>query len=143
MHNLLPFLVDLNLYGCPEHELVPKRGFASNLLIPTIHYCDKLFGHRMKWGLQGLYSLGIFIIEYQGEDVDSFSEEVLLPSTLLRFNIIRFPHLKLLNGKGFQHLTLLKELAIDECNKLECILEEGLPTSPFFLLYILTIALCT
>lgn len=66
-----------------------------------------------------------------------------MPSTLLRFNIIRFPHLKLLNGKGFQHLTLLKELAIDECNKLECILEEGLPTSPFFLLYILTIALCT
>ena len=64
--------------------------------------------------------------------MDSFPEEVFLPSTLLRFNIIRFPHLKSLNGKGFQYLTLLRELAIDECNKLECISEEGLPTSLFF-----------
>ena len=51
MHNFLPFLLDLNLYGCPEHELVPKGGFPSNLQILTIHYCGELFGHRMEWGL--------------------------------------------------------------------------------------------
>nr|POE76955.1 putative disease resistance rpp13-like protein 1 [Quercus suber] len=129
MHTLLPSLVTLELLDCPELESFPEGGLPSNLVKLEISSCNKLISCRMEWGLQSLHSLKEFSIAHKYEEVDSFPEEVLLPPSLAYFSILDFSNMKSLNGKGFQHLTSLKTLSIERCHKLECLPEEGLPTS--------------
>ncbi len=133
MHTLLPSLVALLLSWCPELESFPDGGLPSNLKTLDIYYCDKLFSHRMEWGLQGLHSLKSFHIHTKQIEVESFPEETLLPVTLTSLAISSFPNLESLNSKGFQHLISLERLAISSCYKLQCLPEEGLPTSLSFL----------
>ncbi|XP_075647066.1 putative disease resistance RPP13-like protein 1 [Castanea sativa] len=128
MHTLLPSLLYLKLWFCPELESFPEGGLPSNLQILEIDWCDKLFLRRMEWGLQSLHSLREIEIWYYGTEVGSFPEEALLPPSLVRLNIA-FPQLTSLNGRGFQHLTLLKELEIRFCGNLQCLPEEGFPAS--------------
>ncbi|KAF3964944.1 hypothetical protein CMV_010820 [Castanea mollissima] len=128
MHTLLPSLLYLKLKDCPELESFPEGGLPSNLQILEIDWCDKLFLRRMEWGLQSLHSLREIEIWYNGTEVGSFPEEALLPPSLVRLNIV-FPQLTSLNGRGFQHLTLLKQLEIWVCDKLQCLPEEGFPAS--------------
>ncbi|XP_050284024.1 putative disease resistance protein At3g14460 [Quercus robur] len=128
MHTLLPSLIYLNLWDCPELESFPEGGLPSNLQMLEIVLCEKLFLRRMEWGLQSLHSLREIIIRYYGREVGSFTEEALLPPSLIRLDI-SFPHLTSLNGKGFQHLTLLKQLEILNCDNLQRLPEEGFPAS--------------
>ncbi|XP_050283360.1 putative disease resistance protein At3g14460 [Quercus robur] len=132
MHTLLPSLLYLELRDCPELESFPEGGLPSNLQILEINWCDKLFLRRMEWGLQSLHSLREIEISYHGREVGSFPEEAWLPPSLIRLNIV-FPQLTSLNGRGFQHLTLLKQLEIWVCHKLQCLPEEGFPASLSFL----------
>ncbi|XP_050283310.1 putative disease resistance protein At3g14460 [Quercus robur] len=132
MHTLLPSLLYLELRDCPELESFPEGGLPSNLQILQIGLCDKLFLRRMEWGLQSLHSLREIIIRYYAREVGSFPEEALLPPSLIRLSIT-FPHLTSLNGRGFQHLTLLKQLEIWCCNNLQRLPEEGFPASLSFL----------
>ena len=129
MVTLLPSLSSLQLYKCPELDSFPKDGLPSNLKTLTIQYCDKLISCRKEWGLQALHSLRDFIIWSKCEELKSFPEEKLLPPTLTNFSISFSPNLKPLNGKGFQHLTSLQSLTIWSCDKLQCLPEQGLPTS--------------
>ncbi|KAL0009569.1 hypothetical protein SO802_011071 [Lithocarpus litseifolius] len=131
MHTLLPSLVALQLYGCPELESFPQGGLPSNLVTLCIFMCEKLISYRMEWGLQGLHSLKVLKVESKCEEVKSFPEEALLPPTLTTFSISSFANLKSLNAKGFRHLNSLKSLKLWHCNKLQCLPEEGLPTSLF------------
>ena len=75
-----------------------------------------------------VYSLREIIIRYYGGEVGSFPEEALLPPSLIRLDI-SFPHLTSLNGSGFEHLALLKQLEIWSCHNLQCLPEEGFPAS--------------
>ena len=75
-----------------------------------------------------LHSLREIEIRYDGREGGSFPEEALLPPSLIRLNIT-FPHLTSLNGRGFQHLTLLKQLEIWVCKNLQRLPEEGFPAS--------------
>ena len=134
MHTLLPSLLYLELCYCPELESFPEGGLPSNLQILEIGSCDKLFLRRREWGLQSLHSLREIIIRYHGREVGSFPEEASLPSSLIRLTI-SFPHLTSLNGSGFEHLALLKQLEIWSCHNLQCLPEEGFP-APFFLFFI-------
>lgn len=129
MVTLLPSLSSLQLYKCPELDSFPKDGLPSNLKTLTIQYCEKLISCRKEWGLQTLHSLRDFIICSKSEELESFPKEAILPPTLTNFSISSFPNLKSLNGKGFQHLTSLKSLMIWSCDKLQCLPEQGLPTS--------------
>jgi hypothetical protein len=70
-----------------------------------------------------------FSIGDKSEDVESFPDEGLLPTSLTYLHIKGFPNLKSLDKKGLQHLTALKELKIWDCPKLECMPEDGLPAS--------------
>ncbi|XP_075648760.1 putative disease resistance protein At3g14460 [Castanea sativa] len=133
MHTLLPSLMTLRLVRCPELESVANGSFPSNLQILEICYCNKFFPCYMQWSLQSLHSLKEFIIAYQGNKVDSFPDEALLPPSLIRFSILTFQNLKLLNGKGLQHLSSLQELSINRCNNLVSLPEEGWPASLSFL----------
>ncbi|KAF3957221.1 hypothetical protein CMV_017746 [Castanea mollissima] len=63
----------------------------------------------------------------------SFPDEALLPPSLIRFSILTFQNLKLLNSKGLQHLSSLQELSINRCNNLVSLPEEGWPASLSFL----------
>nr|POF00456.1 putative disease resistance rpp13-like protein 1 [Quercus suber] len=113
MHTLLPSLVRLELRWCPELESFP----------------EKLISRRMELGLQGLHSLRSFTISDHRKELESFPEEALLPPNLTDFAIGILPYLKSLNGKGFQPLTSLKHLTIWDCNNLDGLLEDVLPTS--------------
>ncbi|XP_050288530.1 putative disease resistance protein At3g14460 isoform X2 [Quercus robur] len=128
MHAFLPSLLYLELWYCPELESFPVGGLPSNLQILEIDSCDKLFLRHMEWGLQSLHSLREIKIWYDGREVGSFLEDASFPPSLIRLTI-SFPQLTSLNGKGFQHLTSLKELQIGYCDKLQCLPEEGFPAS--------------
>uniref|UniRef100_A0A2N9J1E4 HMA domain-containing protein n=1 Tax=Fagus sylvatica TaxID=28930 RepID=A0A2N9J1E4_FAGSY len=125
----LPYLKKLEIEGCPELESFPEEGLPSNLERLDILDCDKLFSRRREWRWHSLKKLREFRVESHCEELGNFPEEAWLPSTLTHFKILSFRNLKSLNGRGFQHLTSLKSLELAYCNELQCLPEEGLPTS--------------
>jgi Leucine-rich repeat (LRR) protein len=129
MHILLLSLEGLVIIGCPEVESFPERGLPSNLNLIGIQDCEKLIANRMGWGLQNLLILKHFSICGENEDLESFPEAQLLPTSLTSLSIIRFPNLKCLDKKGLQHLIALEELNIWYCPKLKYMPEQGLPAS--------------
>ena len=124
-----PSLVCLDLYECRELESFPEGGLPSSLESLAIHRCEKLIYRRMEFGLQCLHSLRSFTISNHCNKLESFPEEALLPPNLTDFAISYLPNLKSLNGKGLKPLTSLKNLRIQGCNDLDCLLEDVLPTS--------------
>jgi Leucine-rich repeat (LRR) protein len=132
MHSLLPSLSHLEIRDCLELELCPEGGFPSKLQSLEIWKCNKLIAGLMQWGLQTLPSLSRFTIGGH-ENVESFPEEMLLPSSLTSLHIYDLEHVKSLDYKGLQHLTSLTELVISSCPLIESMPEEGLPSSLFSL----------
>ncbi|XP_021296032.1 putative disease resistance protein At3g14460 [Herrania umbratica] len=132
MHTFLPSLQSLNLFNCPKLESFPDGGLPSNLNSLVISNCDKLIAKRLELGLQRLPSLKDLTIMGQCEDVVSFPEEGLLPTSLTSLSISEFSSLEYLNNE-LQHLTLLQELEIFGCLKLKWFPDEGLPVSLSYL----------
>ena len=85
------------------------------------------------WGLQGLPSLRSFCVRGAYENWNSFPERGFLPSSLTSLEICDLQHLKSLVGDELQHLTALKKLGIGCCPNLQCMPEDGLPSSLSFL----------
>ncbi|XP_059441960.1 putative disease resistance RPP13-like protein 1 [Corylus avellana] len=81
MHILLPSLEGLYIWHCPKVESFPEGGLPSNLKSISIERCKKLIASRMRWGLQNLSFLRSLSIGGNSEDVESFPEEQLLPTT--------------------------------------------------------------
>ncbi|XP_059652806.1 putative disease resistance RPP13-like protein 1 [Cornus florida] len=136
MHTFLPSLQSLRIQNCPEVESFPDGGLPSNLTTLCILYCEKLMKGRMGWGLQSLSSLrNIWFLggKYEEEALESFPEELLLPTTLTYLCICDLPNLKSLNNKGIQCLTSLEILRIHHCLKLHSLPAEGLPNSLSYL----------
>ncbi|KAL5548707.1 hypothetical protein UlMin_003938 [Ulmus minor] len=137
----LPSLKSIHIWDCDEMEGVFVRqsrqemdtnAFPSLQSI-SIWSCKKLWKNRMNWGLERLPSLmrlSLYLFQIE-EEVDSFPEEGLLPTTLADLCIQgQFcKKLKGLNGRGFQHLTSLQYLKIQGCEQLEYLPQEGLPRS--------------
>ncbi|XVF23590.1 hypothetical protein REPUB_Repub13aG0052200 [Reevesia pubescens] len=128
MQSLFPSLVVLQIVDCPEIGLFP--GLPSKLQSIYITSSDKLIAGLIsrEWSLQSLPSLTRFQIS-GGEEIESFPDEDLLPSTLTFLHITNLPNLKFLNDKGLQHLTSLSHLTIYNCPKLKSMLAERLPHS--------------
>jgi len=129
MNILLPLLEKLHVEDCPEIEYFHEGALPSNLNEISIFNCEKLFASQMGWGLQKLQSVRRFIICGKYEDVESFPEVGLLPTSLTFLYINGFRNLRSLDKMGLQHLTALKGLDIQNCPKLECMPKEGLPAS--------------
>ncbi|KAJ7005056.1 hypothetical protein NC653_009771 [Populus alba x Populus x berolinensis] len=127
MHSLLPSLTHLGISNCSEVECL-EGGFPSTLQSLAILNCNKLIAGRMQWGLQTLPSLSRFTFGWD-ENVESFPEEMLLPSSLTSLVIDDLEHLKYLDYKGLEHLTSLTQLRISYCPLIESMPEEGLPSS--------------
>jgi hypothetical protein len=69
----------------------------------------------------------------KSEDVVSFPERGLLPSSLTYLHILGFLNLKSLDKNGLQHLTSLQGLTVHDCPKLNYMPDEGLPPSLSFI----------
>ena len=124
----LSSLQRLTLAGCSQ-LLFHNIGLPSDLCELEILSCNQL-KPQADWGLQRLASLTKFEIGAKFEigggcqDVESFPEELLLPSTLTTLEIEDFP-LKSLDGRGLQQLTSLTKLSIRRCHQLQFNLQEG------------------
>ncbi|KAJ6683185.1 hypothetical protein OIU74_021276 [Salix koriyanagi] len=130
MDALLPSLEDLRLFLLPKLEVFPEGGLPSKLKSLYIEDCSKLIAARMQWSLQSLPSLSKFTVGVD-ENVESFPEEMLLPSTLASLEIWSLKTLKSLNYSGLQHLTSLEQLTITDCPNLQSMPGEDPSTLAF------------
>ncbi|KAG2674996.1 hypothetical protein I3760_13G163400 [Carya illinoinensis] len=119
MHILCPSLYWLHLGKCPEIESFPEGGLPSKLGDILIRDCDKL----------NLPSIRSLIIKGNCKDVESFPEAGLVPTSLLRLYISKFPNMRSLDYKALRHLTSIETLMIECCPKLKFMQEEGLLAS--------------
>ncbi|XP_062117674.1 putative disease resistance RPP13-like protein 1 [Humulus lupulus] len=127
---LLPSLQELVIYDCPELESLPRFGLPLSLRELTIKDCDKVIASRKNWNLRALPNLISFDFGwYKGEDMVSFLEQGLLPTSLTSLKIDGVACLKTLDDKGFQELTSLKELHIYGCPNLQSLPVKGVPPS--------------
>nr|KYP56515.1 Putative disease resistance RPP13-like protein 1 [Cajanus cajan] len=140
----LPFALDmfanlrsLHFYDCPQLESFPEGGLPSNLRKLEIEGCPKLVASREEWGLFELHSLKELRVSDDFENVESFPEEGLLPSSLSDLYLIGCSKLTTTNSSGFLHLKSLKSFYILTCPRLECLPEEGL-TNTRSVLFILS-----
>lgn len=129
MHSILPSLRELRISGCPKVESFPEGGLPSCLSSLYIGGCNKLIARRWEWHLQNLPLLTSFGIFDENENLKSFPEEELLPSTLTYLSMFGLSCLKNLDGRGLQHLTSLTTLVVSGCPELQAMPEEGLPMS--------------
>ncbi|XP_054790915.1 putative disease resistance protein RGA1 isoform X2 [Prosopis cineraria] len=130
MHALLPSLRYLQLYHCPQLQLVSQRCLPSSLVHISIHDCPKLIASRMRWGLHRLHSLRDLLVgAHEFENVESFLEEEHMPPNLKCLYIDRCSNLTKINNNGLLSLTSLQCLHISNCPNLQCLPEEGLPKS--------------
>ncbi|XP_022747848.1 putative disease resistance protein At3g14460 [Durio zibethinus] len=119
MHSLFPFLEGLIISDCREIRSFPSEGLPSKLKTISISESDKLITGmtRREWSLQTLPFLTRFKIESSKLEIECFPDEHLLPSSLTDLEIWGLPNLKLLNSKGFQHLTSLRHLHISHLSE--------------------------
>ncbi|PON34423.1 NB-ARC domain, LRR domain containing protein [Parasponia andersonii] len=130
LHTLLPFLQHLEITDCPELESFPRSTLPFSLRKLEIGYNNKVVAQLRNWNLQALPNLTSFtILRCEDEDIESFPEEGLLPTTITHLNIYSLDCLKSLDERGFQELTSLRDLCIRNCQNLQTLPEEGLPTS--------------
>ncbi|XVF83312.1 hypothetical protein PTKIN_Ptkin16aG0476700 [Pterospermum kingtungense] len=140
MRSLFPSLEELSISECPEIESLPKEGLPSKLKSVCIESSDKLIGGMMRrnrnreWTLQTLPSLTHFAI-FQAKEIEigCFPDEHLLPPSLTDLWISDLPNLKVLDDKGFQHLTSLRRLYILGCAKLQSMPPKSLLASLSYL----------
>ncbi|XP_062118184.1 putative disease resistance RPP13-like protein 1 [Humulus lupulus] len=122
-----PFLDYVSISDCPVLESLLDWGSHSKLKTLYLWNTKVLFENRIKWDLQKLSCLEHIMIT--GWENDSFPDEGLLPITLKTIVIRNCSKLETLNGKAFQQLTSLTSLFISDCENLQCLPEEELPTS--------------
>ncbi|KAJ7947360.1 Disease resistance protein [Quillaja saponaria] len=127
MHSFLPNLKSLRLGDCPEIESFPEGGLPSNLSLLEIRNCGKLVDRRMDWNLHA--SLSKLLMYGKYENVESFPEESLLPTSLTYLSLTQFSSLQKLDNKGMHNLVSLEQLDIANCPRLESLTKERLPAS--------------
>ncbi|KAI9077501.1 hypothetical protein K1719_040523 [Acacia pycnantha] len=130
--NLRQLLLNL----VPKLESLPQAGLPSNLRRLIIGGCNRLASIPIEdWGFQRLTSLSRFEVYNYGSDIilHNVLKNQLLPTSLVCIIIKDTSKLILLEGKGLQHLTSLRELSIWKCPNLESLPEDALPSSLLWL----------
>ncbi|XP_022764727.1 putative disease resistance protein RGA1 isoform X2 [Durio zibethinus] len=117
-------LQELSISDCPMTKSIGEAGLPTNLTSLAIE--DPNFSKAvMEWGLHRLTSLKeLSIVGSDLIDVVSFPRvkmgmNMKLPPSLASLEIRYFENLRKLSSKGFQNLTSLQYLSIEECPKLK------------------------
>ncbi|XP_022898589.1 putative disease resistance protein At3g14460 [Olea europaea var. sylvestris] len=123
-----PNLTDLDVMSCASLiTLFPKQNIPPNLSRLDISYCQKL-RPLGEWGLHTLTSLDSFSFSGCPELVsltnNADEEHCVLPPSLTTLSLIGLLNLETLSN-GFQSLTSLQHICIDECPKLVALPLEG------------------
>ncbi|EOX96600.1 Cc-nbs-lrr resistance protein, putative isoform 1 [Theobroma cacao] len=116
----------LSVSECPGLLSIPKGGLPPNLSVLDIWDCQNLKQPMSEWNLHSLAFLRELSIA-GGPDAITFPDEkCLLPTSLVCMFISRLQNLQSLS-MGLYNLTLLEDLEIVECPKLQRLPKEGLP----------------
>ncbi|PPR96119.1 hypothetical protein GOBAR_AA24555 [Gossypium barbadense] len=112
----------LKVVYCSDDISFPEEGFPTNLTSLEISNAPQIYTSLVEWGFNRLSSLQQLNISGEGcSHVVSFPEEGIermLPSSLTSISIRSFENLEYMCSKGFQHLTSLQQLSINNCPKL-------------------------
>ncbi|XP_020215597.1 putative disease resistance RPP13-like protein 1 [Cajanus cajan] len=130
---VLPVLKYSYLRGLPQLLSIPPSCLPSSLesLWIGIGILSSMSKHELGSLFQCLTSLSsLRLWGFSGEDLlNTLLKERLLPTSLQHLMLWSFDGLKLLEGKGLQHLTSLRELHIWYCGSLESLPEDQLSPS--------------
>ena len=132
MRTLLPSLKSIKISHSPELESFPEGGLPCELESLFISDCERLVENRTQWGLLQLTSLRQLLIMFQKceEEIDSFPDEGLLPTTLTRLVFGNLSNMKTINSKELKRLIFLESLTILNCPELLCLPDDdGIPIS--------------
>ncbi|TYH47179.1 hypothetical protein ES332_D11G393100v1 [Gossypium tomentosum] len=134
--NLCPNLVTsssfpkLKVRECSADIFFPEEGFPTNLTSLEISNAPKIYTSLLEWGFYRLTSLQKLKINGEGcSNVVSFPEEgigMTLPPSLQSISIENFENLEFMCSKGFQYLTSLQKLRINDCPKLTSLPEKDM-----------------
>ncbi|KAL9432130.1 hypothetical protein AB3S75_027199 [Citrus x aurantiifolia] len=132
MHKLQS-LQYLKIKECPSILSFSEEGFPTNLKLIRIGggVDAKMYKAVIQWGLHRLTSLIGLSIE-ECHDAESFPDEemrMMLPASLTFLILRGLSKLKYLSSMGFQSLTSLEHLLIEDCPNLTSFPEVGLPSS--------------
>ena len=81
-----------------------------------------------EWGLQGLTTLSRLVIEKDSDIVNTLVKEPLLPISLVSLSIGDLYNMKSFDGNGLPHLSSLENLHFRNCQQLESLPENCLPS---------------
>ena len=143
--NCVPNLNSLHIANCPSVIYFPEEGYPTSLTSLSF-VGENICKQVTVWGLHRLTSLTSLRIDGGIPDWQSFPDEqdgkltMMLPSSLSRLTIHSIPNIVILSSKGFQNLSALELLFIENCPKLASLPEKGLPPS-LLRLYILECSL--
>ncbi|KAK0575065.1 hypothetical protein LWI29_033478 [Acer saccharum] len=124
----LTTLLRLDIKECPELESIPEGGLPCNLHFIRIRSCEKLTP-RIEWGMLKLQNLDYFEIEGGCKDLESFPEQNLLPSSIIKLRISKLQKLEFLDYMGIKQLRSLETLMISSCKWLRYLPHHGLSSS--------------
>ncbi|XP_031259730.1 putative disease resistance RPP13-like protein 1 [Pistacia vera] len=114
----------LRISECPSMALFPEEDIPTN--ITSLYVGEpKIYNSLAGWGFHKFTSLRSLSVSGCPNAV-SFPEEEMgmkLPSSLTEMSISGFPKLKYLSPKGFQDLTSLEKLWINDCPNLTSLLD--------------------
>ncbi|KAH9726580.1 putative disease resistance protein [Citrus sinensis] len=133
MHKLNS-LQDLDIRECPCIVSFPEEAFPTNLTSLAIGGDMKmLYKGLVQWGLHRLTSIIWLLIE-RCDESECFPDGMMgmtLPTSLVHLNIVEIQKLKNLSSSslGFQSLTSLRRLSIQDCPNLTSFPNVGLPSS--------------
>ncbi|XP_021281483.1 putative disease resistance protein RGA1 isoform X2 [Herrania umbratica] len=116
----------LSVSECPGLLSIPKGGLPPNLSVFEIWDCQNLKQPMSEWNLHSLAFLRELSIAGGPDTVTFPDEKCLLPTSLVSMFISRLQNLQSLS-MGLYNLTLLEDLEIVECPKLQRLPKEGLP----------------
>jgi len=126
MGSLLPKMEYLHISNCQQIESFPGGGMPLNLRTVEIENCEKLLSSKAWVCMDMDTSLSVC---GPCDGINSFPEEAFLPPSLTSLSLYNFTSLETLECKGFLHLTSLRQLDIQNCQKLKNIAGHNLPLS--------------
>ncbi|XP_020215884.1 putative disease resistance protein At3g14460 [Cajanus cajan] len=130
---VLPVCNHFHLTRLPQLLSISPSCLSSSLksLVVDIGNLSSMSKHELGSLFQCLTSLSILHLwGLRRQDLlNTLLKERLLPTSLQHLTLSRFDGLKLLEGKGLQHLTSLRELHILQCQNLESLPEDQLSPS--------------